>query len=64
MGIERLNFRCEERWIAGICSGIAWEQGWPEWAVRLFFVVCTLLSGGFFALVYVLLWFVLPERTL
>jgi phage shock protein PspC (stress-responsive transcriptional regulator) len=62
MAIARRPFVCSARWIGGVCSGIAFEQGWPIWPVRLLFIVLTLDSFGFGALLYGLLWIVLPAE--
>jgi len=48
--------------IAGVCSGLAHELGWPVGRTRVAYVVLSVLSAAFPGLlVYVLLWFVVPK---
>jgi len=50
------------RMIAGICGGIAEWLGWDPTAVRILYVVVSILSVAFPGiLVYIILWFVMPE---
>lgn len=48
--------------LAGVCGGLAEWLGWsPTW-VRILYVVVSLLSAAFpGALVYVILWIVMPK---
>ncbi len=53
-----------ERKIAGVCAGVADQFGLPLTAVRVAFVLLTLLPG-FHAIgvgLYLALWFLMPER--
>ena len=51
-----------DRWIGGVCGGLAALTGLDSWIVRLLFTVAVLF-GGFGLIPYVLLWiFVPPER--
>ena len=52
---SRLNRR-----IAGVCGGIAEQNGWDPTIVRLIWVAL-LLFAGTGVLVYIVLWIVLPE---
>ena len=48
--------------IAGVCGGIAESLGWSATRVRVLYVVISLLSVAFpGALVYVILWLVIPK---
>jgi len=50
------------RMIAGVCGGIAAWLGWDPTAVRILYVLVSILSAAFPGiLVYVILWFVMPE---
>jgi phage shock protein C len=49
-----------DRWIAGVCGGIARATGMESWAWRLIFTVL-LLCGGAGLLVYVLLAIFVPS---
>ena len=50
-----------DRWIAGVCGGIARATGLESWVWRLFFTVL-LLCGGAGLLVYVLLAIFVPSE--
>ncbi|MFT8638517.1 PspC domain-containing protein [Bifidobacterium sp.] len=56
-GIER----SDDRWIAGVGSGLAVRIGWDVVLVRVLFIVST-LCFGIGAAVYGLMWFLLPDR--
>ena len=45
----------DNRWIAGVCSGLAYRYGLPPNLVRLVFVLSCLLPGPQF-LIYIILW--------
>jgi len=50
------------RMIAGDCGGIAEWLGWDPTAVRILYVLVSILSAAFPGiLVYAILWFVMPE---
>ena len=49
-----------DRWVAGVCGGIAQALGVEAWVVRLLFVAL-LVWGGAGLLVYLLLWLFVPE---
>lgn len=49
-----------DRWIAGVCAGIAAATGVDTWVWRLLFATLTLF-GGAGLLMYVLLWIFVPE---
>lgn len=48
--------------LGGVCGGIAEWLGWsPTW-VRLLYVLVSVLSAGFpGAIVYIILWIVMPK---
>ena len=55
----------EDRWIAGVCGGIAERLGWPPDLVRVLYVVVSVLSTAFpGTLFYLLLWAFVPEAEL
>lgn len=56
------NFRLSEsdKWIAGVCGGIAHLTGVDSWIWRLLFVL-GLALGGFTLIVYLLLWIFVPR---
>jgi phage shock protein PspC (stress-responsive transcriptional regulator) len=52
----------DDKKLAGVCSGIAAYLGIedPLW-LRIFFVLTAIFSGGFIFVVYMVLWFLVPE---
>ena len=46
-----------DRWIAGVCGGIAERLGWSPLLVRIAYILIPFLGG----IAYVVLWIVLPE---
>lgn len=52
-----------DRWIGGVCAGMARSLGWNATLVRVLYVVVSLLSAAFPGILfYVLLWFVIPNE--
>ncbi len=50
------------RIVAGVCSGIAAYAGIDANVIRAVFAALTVLTGGFFGLVYLAAWIVIPEE--
>ncbi|RZL37272.1 MAG: PspC domain-containing protein [Rubrivivax sp.] len=50
-----------DRWIGGVCGGIARATGLDSWIWRLIFVVLFLAFGSGI-LLYILLWIFVPEE--
>ena len=58
---ERLTRSQSNKWIAGICGGIADYFGWNADLLRLVWLVltvCTVFCGG---IVYLILWLIMPQ---
>jgi len=51
----------DDRWIAGVCSGLARRFGMSANTVRLLFVLSCILPGPQF-LIYVALWIIMPSE--
>ena len=50
-----------DRWIGGVCGGLARWLGWNSDAVRILYVLVSIASAAFPGLlVYVILWAVMP----
>lgn len=60
--IKRLIRTRKGRLVAGVCSGLAEYFGVDATVVRLVFVALTVVTAGFFALVYLAAWVVIPEE--
>jgi phage shock protein C len=59
--INALRRSRTERWLAGVCGGLAQATGIEAWVWRLLFVLTTLVYG-FGAVLYLLLWIFVPEE--
>ena len=52
----------DDRWIAGVCSGLARRFGISSNTMRLIFVLSCLLPGPQF-IVYIALWILVPDES-
>lgn len=52
-----------DRWLGGVCGGIAQVTGVPSWVWRLVFTFSIVFAGCGLAL-YVLLWILVPQEQL
>ena len=59
--VNRLRRSASDRWIGGVCGGIARATGVESWIWRLVFTVL-LIFGGTGLLVYLLLWIFVPAE--
>ncbi|MGZ5203212.1 MAG: PspC domain-containing protein [Telluria sp.] len=50
-----------DRWIGGVCGGLAVASGVESWVWRLVFVLFS-LTFGFGFVIYLLLWIFVPEE--
>ena len=57
---KKLTRRTDDRWIGGVCSGIAAYLDVDVNVVRLLTVVATVLGAGSLILVYVVAWILVP----
>jgi phage shock protein C len=60
-GINALRRSRDDRWIAGVCGGLARTTGMESWAWRVLFAAL-LLFGGTGLLFYILLWIFVPSE--
>ena len=51
-----------ERWLGGVCGGLNGVLGLETWVWRLVFLLFALITSGFGALVYLLMWIFVPEE--
>lgn len=61
VALNALRRSRSDRWIAGVCGGIARTTGVESWAWRLLFAVL-FFCGGAGLLLYVLLWIFVPTE--
>jgi phage shock protein PspC (stress-responsive transcriptional regulator) len=59
--LQSLRRSRHDRWLGGVCGGIAQATGAPSWAWRLLFAVL-LVCAGTGVLLYLLLWIFMPEE--
>lgn len=63
-GLEAVNglrLSSSDRWIGGVCGGLALTSGVTSWVWRLIFVLFVCF-GGFGLLAYLLLWILVPRE--
>lgn len=59
---KRLLRSSSDRWVAGVCGGIAEYFGWDPAIVRLAYVLLSVFSAAFLGLlVYIILWLIMPQ---
>ena len=63
LAINRLRRSREDRWIAGVCGGLARLSGVESWIWRMLFVL-GLVFGGVTIFVYLVLWIFVPREEL
>ena len=51
-----------DRWLGGVCGGLNGVLGLESWVWRLVFLLFAILTSGFGALVYLLMWIFVPEE--
>jgi phage shock protein C len=59
MANSRLVRPQSQKWIAGVCAGLADRFGLPRGLVRILFVVFGLVGAG--ELAYIVLWILIPK---
>jgi phage shock protein PspC (stress-responsive transcriptional regulator) len=60
--VNRFRRSRGERWLAGICGGLAARTGFDPWVWRLMFVLLFFFAGSGI-LLYLLLWVFVPEES-
>lgn len=61
---SKLRRSRRHRILGGVCGGLAEWLGWNVTGVRILYVVLSLVSAAFpGALVYVILWIVMPQES-
>lgn len=57
---KRLYRDKENAYIAGVCSGLSYYTEIDAWIFRLLFIILCFFSFGFWILVYIIAWFIIP----
>ena len=60
-GLNNLRLTNRDRWLGGVCGGLAEQTGIPSWSWRILFVLTALLHGVGIVM-YVLLWIFVPRE--
>lgn len=60
-GFNALRRSTSDRWLGGVCGGLAPTLGLESWVCRLLIAVLTLF-GGIGVIVYLLLWIFIPSE--
>ena len=61
--LNQLRRSLSDRWLGGVCGGIAQVTGLPSWVWRLIFTFGIVFAGTGLAL-YILLWILVPPEQL
>ena len=60
---KRLTRSTTDKWLSGVCGGIAEYFGWDVAILRIVYVVLTTCTAFCGVLVYILLWICMPKET-
>ncbi|MEO6606541.1 MAG: PspC domain-containing protein [Aeromicrobium sp.] len=60
--MKKLTRNPDDKWLGGVCGGIADYLGVDANLVRLVVAVCTLLGAGTLIVAYVVAWVLMPQR--
>ena len=60
--MKKLTRHPDDKWLGGVCGGLADYTGIDPNLVRLIVVVCTLLGAGSLIIAYVVAWVLMPAR--
>lgn len=62
MATGKKLLRSQDRWIAGVCGGIADYFDFDPVLVRIIYLLLTFFSAGFpGVLIYIMLWVIMPK---
>ena len=61
MATKRLTRNPDDRWIAGICGGLAEYTGLDATLIRVVLLVATLLGAGSLVVIYLICWLLVPQ---
>ena len=60
-GVKKLCRSTKDRWLAGICGGIAEYFALDPTIIRVLFVLFSVFAGGGI-LAYIILWIIIPQE--
>lgn len=60
--MKKLTRNPDDKWLGGVCGGIADYTGIDANLIRLVVAVCTLLGAGTLIIAYIVAWVLMPAR--
>ena len=60
MSAKTLNRSRDDRWVGGVCGGLAEYTGLDSTVIRLIAVVATILGAGSLIVIYLICWVFIP----
>src|SRR3954467_9286847 len=60
--VNRLRRSRSDRWLGGVCGGLARVTSLESWVWRLIFVLIALCGFGLGVVIYLLMWIFVPEE--
>ena len=63
MTSRKLTRSRDDRWIAGICGGIAEHTGIDATLIRVLLVIATILGAGSLIVIYLVCWLIIPKES-
>jgi phage shock protein C len=60
--MKKLTRSRDDRWVAGVCGGLADYTGVDVTIIRVGLVICTILGAGSLVIGYVAAWILIPRR--
>ena len=60
MTSRKLTRSRDDKWIAGICGGIAEHTGIDPTLIRVVLVIATILGAGSLIVIYLVCWVIIP----
>lgn len=60
--MKKLTRSPDDKWLAGVCGGVADYTGIDATVVRLVVAVCTVLGAGSLIIGYAVAWVLMPKR--
>jgi phage shock protein C len=61
MTSRKLTRSRDDKWIAGICGGIAEHTGIDATLIRVILVIATILGAGSLIVIYLVCWVIIPK---
>jgi phage shock protein C len=61
MTSRKLTRSRDDKWIAGICGGIAEHTGIDPTLIRVILVIATILGAGSLIVIYLICWVIIPK---